>query len=139
MSIIHLEQPSSTDSPGLKPKTVAATADAAKNLITTMGTGLNHIDDEVTVIPKSTYSNISISTSVATGTGNLFGILINSHSSGTIKVWDSLAASGTVLANTITLAVGERFIDFKGATFGTGLYITIGGTADITVFYKTNV
>lgn len=48
-------------------------------------------------------------------------------------------ANGRLMHNTITLSAvattGERFIDFD-ETFSNGLYITIGGTADITVTYE---
>lgn len=49
-------------------------------------------------------------------------------------------ATGSVLANTITFSAvattGERFIDFGDAEFTRGLYVTIGGTADITLSYE---
>lgn len=80
--------------------------------------------------------NVSASALIETGPGTLQGIVINSHSSGTLKFWDNTAGSGTVLFNTITLAVGERWIPFFGAHFNTGCYLTIGGTADVTVLYN---
>lgn len=84
----------------------------------------------------NTYKNISASALVKTGSGKISGIVVNSHTSGTIKVWDNTSAAGTVLFNTITLAVGERFIPLYDANFTTGCYVTIGGTADITVLYN---
>lgn len=49
-------------------------------------------------------------------------------------------ANGKVLCNTITFSAvattGERYIDFGGMEFNTGLYFTVGGTADITVAYS---
>lgn len=101
------------------------------NIFTTDSTGAIIIAGK-TSIDK----NMAASAQVKAGAGSLRGILINSHSSGTIKVWDSLTATGTVIANTITLAAGERFIPFYDCTFATGCYVTIGGTADITVFYN---
>jgi len=79
------------------------------------------------------YTNLSASALIATGPGVLVGIVINSHSSGTLKFWDALSATGTVINNTITLAAGERFIPFFGEKFTVGCYLTIGGTADVTV------
>lgn len=38
--------------------------------------------------------------------------------------------------NTITLGAAERFIPLYGAGFGTGLYFTLGGTADVTILYR---
>ncbi|MFA6897240.1 MAG: hypothetical protein WCQ96_03070 [Patescibacteria group bacterium] len=40
---------------------------------------------------------------------------------------------GILLHDTITLAAGERNIDLYGTEFYTGLYMTIGGTADLTL------
>jgi hypothetical protein len=82
------------------------------------------------------FKNISASGLVKTGHGRIIGIVVNSHSSGTVKLWDSLTAANTVLFNTMTLAVGERYINLFDVAFDTGLYVTIGGTADITVIYQ---
>ena len=82
------------------------------------------------------YKNLSASGLVETGQGTLQGVIVNSHSSGTLKFWDNTSATTTVLFNTITLAAGERWIPFFGAKFTIGLYLTIGGTADITVIYN---
>lgn len=82
------------------------------------------------------YKNLTASGLVHTGFGQVAGIIVNSHTSGTIKLWDNTSAATTVLANTITLAVGERSIPLFDASFNVGLYVTIGGTADITVVYK---
>lgn len=84
----------------------------------------------------NSYKNLSASGLVVTGSGKVDGIVVNSHTSGTIKLWDNTSAATTVLCNTMTLAVGERFIPLYGMNFNTGLYVTIGGTADITVAYK---
>jgi hypothetical protein len=85
--------------------------------------------------PVTRAKNLSASGAVKTGYGSLTGIVINSHTSGTLKLWDSLSATGTVLNNTITFAAGERFIPFYDMTYTTGLFATIGGTADITFYY----
>lgn len=82
------------------------------------------------------YVNLSASALIETGPGTLQGVVINSHSSGTLKFWDNTSAATTVIFNTITLASGERWIPFFGAKFTTGLYLTIGGTADVTVIYN---
>ena len=48
-------------------------------------------------------------------------------------------SAGRIMHDTITLSAvattGERVLDFGGEEFKTGLYITIGGTANITVGY----
>ena len=81
------------------------------------------------------YKNLTASGLVKTGAGVVAGIVVNSHTGGTIKLWDNTSAATTVIANTITLGVGERFVPFYNATFDVGLFVTIGGTADITVVY----
>lgn len=81
------------------------------------------------------YKNLSASGLVKTGFGRVKGIVVGSHSAGTIKLWDNTSAATTVLVNTMTLASGERFIPLFDVTFNVGLYVTIGGTADITVVY----
>lgn len=81
------------------------------------------------------YTNLTASGLVKTGDGGVLGIIINSNSSGTIKMYDSLTASGTVFNDTISLGATERNIAFFGKTFYTGLYVEIGGTANISVVY----
>jgi hypothetical protein len=82
------------------------------------------------------YRNLTASALVKTGYGTVKGIVVGSHTSGTIKLWDNTSAATTVLVNTMTLAVGERWIPLFDANFTTGLYVTIAGTADITVVYS---
>lgn len=82
------------------------------------------------------YKNLSASAIVETGPGTLQGVVVNSHSSGTLKFWDNTSAATTVIFNTITLAEGERWIPLFGAKFTTGCYLTIGGTADVTVIFN---
>lgn len=106
------------------------------NLKSTLSVALDDTNDSITNYPKCSYVNLSASALVKTGAGQIYGVIINSHTSGTLKLWDNTAASSTVLCNTITFAAGERFIPLLGATFGTGLYATIGGTADLTILYR---
>lgn len=82
------------------------------------------------------YKNLSASALVKTGYGKVVGVVINSHSTGTLKLWDNTSAASTVLCNTMTFAAGERFIPLYDAVFNTGLFATIGGTADITIIYE---
>lgn len=84
----------------------------------------------------SKYRNLTASALVKTGDGSVKGIIVGSHTSGTIKLWDNTTAATTVLVNTITLAAGERWIPLFDACFTTGLFVTIAGTADITVVYN---
>ena len=82
------------------------------------------------VVESGSYKNLSASGQVKASAGNLIGIFVASGSP-TIKVWDSTAASGAILVNTFQAAVGFWPIP---ANFTVGLYVTITGTADITVF-----
>lgn len=79
------------------------------------------------------YSNLTASAQVQPGIGKLGGIICASQTAGTVKVWDSLDASGSVVLNTMSLEAGKTYA--LPAILRTGLFVTIGGTADITVFY----
>lgn len=82
------------------------------------------------------YVNLSASALIETGPGTLQGVVVNSHTSGTLKFWDNTSAATTVIFNTITLGATERWIPLFGAKFTTGCFLTIGGTADVTVIYN---
>lgn len=71
------------------------------------------------------------------GVGVLNGIIVSSHTSGTIKFWDNTAASGTVLVDTFTYGAGSNAYTFYGAMFVKGLYADMNGTTQsITVVYN---
>lgn len=80
--------------------------------------------------------NLTASGLVKTGQGTLVGVVVNSHSSGTLKFWNALTATTPVLFDTITLAAGERWVPLFDTAFTTGCYLTIGGTANVTVVYE---
>lgn len=83
------------------------------------------------------YTNISASALVKTGQGAVYGVIVNSHTSGTLKLWDNTSAASTVIANTFSFPAGSGVYMFgPGISFNTGLYATIGGTADITILYE---
>ena len=83
------------------------------------------------------YKNLSASGQIKAGAGYVSGIIVNSHTIGTLKLWDSLTATGSVICNTIAFNNTDRTIFLLELAFTTGLYATIGGTAaDITVVYK---
>jgi len=80
------------------------------------------------------YVNLTASALVKTGSGKLIGMYVNSTNAGTIKLWDNTSAATTVINNTITPAIGYH--NLGGASFNTGLYATIGGTAlDVTLYF----
>lgn len=86
-------------------------------------------------IPR--YSNSSASANaLKTGAGAIYGIVVNSHSAGTIKIYDSLTQANTVIMNTFSFPTGSGVYMFPmGIAFYTGLSYTIGGTADVTILY----
>lgn len=79
------------------------------------------------------YSNRTASATIKTGAGVLRGMYVNSTTAGTIKLWDNTAASGTVINNTITPAIGYHKLG--DVAFITGLHAEIGGTLDVTIHY----
>ena len=82
------------------------------------------------------YSNITSSTLIKTGKGTIQGIIINSHINGTVRFSDAITATTPYMNGTITFNSGEHFIPMFGATFLTGLYASIGGTANLTIIYN---
>lgn len=77
--------------------------------------------------------SMSASGLVKTGEGVCHLILITSSSSLTVKLWDSTSAAGTVIVDTMAVNANEEY-DIP-AQFTTGLYVTLGGTGTLTVFY----
>ena len=78
------------------------------------------------------YQNISASALIKTGEGYITGFFVASSAVGTVKLWDNTSAATTILVNTTSPTVGWNPCPFH---FTTGLYITIGGTIDLTVVY----
>ena len=83
------------------------------------------------------YANLTAGTTVLSTTPvTLYGINVNSHTSGTIKIWDGATGNTTVCLNTITLGATERTVELFGITTGTACTVVIGGTADVTIAYR---
>lgn len=83
----------------------------------------------------ATYTNISASALVANGPGAILGIFVASASSTpTLKVWGAVTAAAPIIVNTFTPLAGTFYP--IPAHFQTGLYVTIGGTVDCTVFWS---
>ena len=92
------------------------------------------------------YKNITADTLVYTGKGVVYGFVVNSHTSGTLKLWDSTSAAFDVMLNTITFGSGPGFYEIpsghgteKGLEFETGLYADVGGTIDITICWSPRI
>lgn len=85
----------------------------------------------------SSYKNLSATAQIKGAPGIIYGIIVNSNASGTLKLWDALTATGNILINTYTFTTAtSQVIMFPvGINFYTGLFATIGGTADITILY----
>jgi len=82
---------------------------------------------------KVAAGNLSSSQKVTHGSGELIGFFVASSASGTVKLWDEATATGNVILNTTgTLAVGWYPCP---AYFDKGLYLTVGGTINVTVVY----
>jgi hypothetical protein len=82
-------------------------------------------------------------TLVKSGNGTLYGILVSSHTSGTIEVRDGLTlATGSLKFGTITLTADasvtthDRMIYFGGARFSTGIFVYCGGTTDAVALFR---
>lgn len=83
------------------------------------------------------YTNITADTLIKTGFGQVAGFVVNSHTSGTLKLWDNTSAATTVITNTFTFPSGSGVYRFpEPISFNTGLYADVGGTVDITIIYK---
>jgi hypothetical protein len=112
----------------------------ANSLMVTLGTKLAGEDltnDVMKVEDQANYTNTTASVLVKTGAGRVFGFIINSHTAGTLKLWDNTSAATTVLVETYTFTAGSGVVTFPAAVkFTTGLYATIGGTANVTIIWS---
>lgn len=80
------------------------------------------------------HSNLTASGQVSASPVELLGLFCASSSGATCKVWNSAAASGDIIANTFTLIAGSWYpLPFY---CGVGCYVTITGTANVTVGYS---
>lgn len=78
-------------------------------------------------------TNTAADALIKTGAGVLLGLVVNSSTSGTATIYDSLTATGTKITNALALTAGT-FIRIPAA-FVTGCFIDLGGTADVTVIW----
>lgn len=74
---------------------------------------------------------------IKSGEGVFKGIVVSSHTNGTMKAYDGINNSGRVLVDTFTFPSGSGAYTFAdGISFSTGLYLELGGTTPIiTVIY----
>lgn len=84
---------------------------------------------------RATYQNITADTALKSAAGRFIGFICNSTTSGTIKMYDNTAASGTVILNTFTPAASTVYAFAAAVNFSTGLYADVSNTIDITFLY----
>lgn len=113
--------------------------DANGNVLTSLGTRLAGEDptsDVVKVEDRSVATNVTASQVIKVGAGRLKGLFVSTaNTTPTIKFWNGTSAAGSVLLNTFTPVAGTMY-NFPGVEFNTGLYITIAGTVDCTVYWN---
>lgn len=83
---------------------------------------------------ENKHFNLNGSGQILAGVGILSGMYVNSTSSGTVKIYDNLAATGTIIFNTITPAVGYH--NLGDVQCLNGCYASISNTLDVTFFIK---
>lgn len=93
-------------------------------------------DGRMLTADVANYTNITADTLIKTGAGLVFGFIVNSNTSGSLKLWDNTSAATTVLMNTYTYAAGSSVVMLPAAVaFTTGLYADVTGTQDITIIW----
>lgn len=94
--------------------------------------------NNVYAVGGSLYLNTSASVLVKTGEGTFHGVIVHSHTSGTLRVSDATTSVSPFIMQTYTLPTGSSVISLPvGANFTTGLYLNIpSGTANVTVLYN---
>jgi hypothetical protein len=64
--------------------------------------------------------------------GTVDKVIVNSHSTGTFRLFDGLTDGSTPITGTYTPATGSSVIEVN-AKFDTGLYVTTTGQANLTI------
>lgn len=82
------------------------------------------------------YTNLTASAQIKAGTGQVYGVIVNSHTTGSMKLWNALTATGAVIVNTYTYPTGSSVIMFpEPINFTVGLFATLTGTQDVTFLW----
>jgi hypothetical protein len=85
------------------------------------------------------YKQTSATAQVKVGAGKLIGYIVSSTSSGTLKFYDSPAASTSdpVIINTVTPSAGaSAYFGPNGIQFSKGLYVVAANTIEVTLIYE---
>jgi len=85
---------------------------------------------------SGSFKNIA-ATGLVTGVpGRLVGVIINSSTGGTLKLWDNNnAGSGAIIMNTTGTLVTASSINTFGLGYANGIYATVSGTLDCTFVF----
>lgn len=119
--------------------------DPAASLLASIDNLISGEDEEQNVLvtePRAIqYIMNDVTLQAITGAGRFYGILVTSHTSGVIKVWDSTADSGDVLWDTINIDASPKNLILPVAIpFATGLRIQkVSGTVKATIYAIPNV
>ena len=66
---------------------------------------------------------------VRTGAGTVYGFIVSSHTSGTLKLEDSVGGGQDMIMDTFTFAAGSSMYKLpEPVDFQNGLYATLGGS-----------
>lgn len=119
--------------------------DVQGNLKVTLATGIageSLSEDVLKTETQMNFTNITASALIKSGTGRLGGWVVNSASAGaSIKFWNQTSAAIPVMHNTVTYTAavdqGTQGTTVPGAAgrFTNGLYATISGTMDVTIYW----
>lgn len=107
--------------------------------MTDIDTNVLRRDDRANIfaIPTVRFLNTTSSGLVKNSDGTVHGVLVNSHTSGTIRLFDGTTASGTSVMGTYSFTAGSQVVNFGvGIKCDTGIFATVGGTANITILYN---
>ena len=110
--------------------------DVNGNLKVNEATVIDPLNDKVTAKPYGTsWVENTSSALIRTGATILVGYFVNTFTAtASIKFWDNTAGSGTTLGVPYVIpALG--WVPMGNMVTATGLYLTISGTADVTVVY----
>lgn len=121
-------------------------SDLLGNLLATLKTYIEGEDPTFRVLKtqtRATYTQpITASGLIFTGPGQFMGYIVNSCGAGaTVKVWDSLTGATTVVMDTATFTAAEAqgpkpVVLPVAVQLGTGCYITITGTINLTPLWN---
>lgn len=74
---------------------------------------------------------------IVSGKGVVYGFVVSSHTSGTLKLWDNTEASGDVLMDTFTFPSGSGVYEFPAPlNFHTGLYADLSADEKVVIVFN---